>query len=45
MLKKRQLFSQQTSTFRQQELDPLCLKFIAELNEFIPRVQKQQEQA
>ena len=51
MLKKKQLLSlywfaaQQTTIFRRQKLDPLYLKFRAELNEFIPRVQMQQEQA
>ena len=51
-LKKRQLLSpywfaaqQQASTFGRQKLDPFYLKFRAELNEFIPRVQKQQKRA
>ena len=42
--KKTATFVQQTSTFRRQKLDPFYLTFIAELNEFILRVQKQQEQ-
>ena len=54
ILKKRQLLSlywfvaQQhthTSTIRHQKLDPFYLKFRAELNKFIFRVRKQQEQA
>ena len=36
---------QQTSGFRRQDLEPFYLKFRAEVNEFIPRVQKQQEEA
>ena len=52
VLKKRQVFSlywfavqQQTSTFRRQKLNPIYLKLRAELNEFVPRLQKQQEEA
>ena len=36
---------QQTSTFRRQKIDSFYLKFKAELNEFIPKLQKQQEKA
>ena len=36
---------QQTSTFRRQKIDPFYLKFRAELNEFVLRLQTQQEEA
>ena len=36
---------QQTSTFRRQKIDPFYLKFRAELNQFVSRLQKQQEEA
>ena len=52
ILKKRQLLSlywfaaqQHISTIRNQKLDPFYLKFRAELNKFIFRVEKQEEQA
>ena len=52
ILKKRLVLSlywfatqRQSSIFRRQKIDPLYLKFRGELNEFVPRLQKQQEEA
>ena len=52
ILKKRQVLSpywfaaqQQISIFRRQKIDPFYLKFKAELNEFVPKLKMQQEEA
>ena len=36
---------QQSISFRRRKIDPFYLKFTAELNEFVPRLQTQQEEA
>ena len=36
---------QQTGTFRRRQIDPFYLKFREDLNEFVPKLQKQQQNA